>query len=93
VTDCAELEAEGFERSAVFIVDRHALLQQRSAIAQQETQLLAFRRLDVDGGEPPDAHGMRDCPCVVAIDLDRHGDGRALHPSGLDANGRQPRLS
>jgi hypothetical protein len=50
----ADLEAEGLERSADFVVDRHALFQQRSAVAQQQAELLALRGLDVDGGEPPD---------------------------------------
>ena len=88
--DGADLEAEGLECSADFVVDCDALFQQRPAVAQQQAELLALRGLDVDGSEPSDPHRLGDRARVVAISLDRHGSGRALHPPRLDADRRQP---
>jgi hypothetical protein len=51
--DRADLQAEHLQCPANFIIDRDALLQQRSAIAQQQAQLLALGTLDMDDVNQP----------------------------------------
>jgi hypothetical protein len=91
--DRPDLEAKGFERAADFVADGDLLFEQHATIAEQQAQLLALWGLDMDRGEPPSAHGVRDGAGVVTVGLDRRRRGRPFHAPGLDASRRQPRRS
>jgi hypothetical protein len=81
----AHLQAERLEGAADLVLQPDSACLQGFAIREQQPQLLAFSRLHVDRSEPADPHGLGDRACVVAIGLDRHNRGRALHAPRLDA--------
>src|SRR5580704_11177588 len=85
----ADLQAERIEGATDFVLQRDAARLQGFAIGQQQPQFLALGRLNMDRGVPADAYRLRNRPRVVAVGLDGHYRGRALHAPGFDVYRRQ----